>query len=1684
MLNLPEEPASGDLEEETVNLLTEETDVPDPQSADAGVNEGFGGEAVESIVDTEAEDVQTLSDERFSLEDLTLSKDAGDSDELSLKSPTSPETLAARLPQSPSLEMPDLSQMMDNPVQMQLLQMQQMMLMMQQQMAMLQNQAVQGPIPLSEKPENEVREELEVSEPPASVNVDQFSQLSSVTQSSKAWSEKVNLRAEQQVWLDHFVEKFQAKTEESKEIAQKYRGILADPSTAINFQEVWKEIVYPIVTKRSKGARIWDVDNNEYVDVSMGFGVNFFGHSPDFVEVAIKEQLEKGMEIGNHTQLAGDVAKIVCNVTGMERVSLCNTGPEALALAIGITKTITGRDKVVYFAGNYQDTVPNVLLLEFGTEASLEFIEKHKNEIAAVVIEPSQDHFLENQPEKFVKQLREITISAEIALVFDEANTGFRVHQSGMQKEYGVKPDIVCYGKIIGGGFPLGVVAGSARYMNVIDGGYWEYGDDSAPEVNPIYNVKPTTISPIALTAAKSVLAHLVERGPELQEWMNERTKKFAKELNEFFEWQTAPIRINQYGSWFKVETPAGSIHSDLIMYSLLEKGVYVSVSEQNCFFSSAHTENDIEIVKQAFIETVYDLQKGGFLPAGPNSSLPFPLTEAQREIWLATQISEKASTAHNEGFSISLSGELDVDALKEAVQKVAMRHTSLNLRFDLDGESQAAEIDQEIKVDFIDLSAGEYKDPKAAFGTKIDTLMTTPFDLNNGPLFRAAIAKIAPENHAILWVANHIVCDGWSAAIIIDEIRSLYNASVIGEEVTLPVVNTMREYVDWEHNLLAADEGSVFLDYWVEKFTDLPNPIELPTDYSRPVMRSYSGSSVHFVIDGELFGKLQHIATQQETSSFIVTLAAFKAMLYKLSGYNDLVVGIQSAGQEVSGLSNLVGHAAGILPIRSKLEESSTFNGLVQQVKEAVLEAEENRPFTFSKLLNSLSIPTNPSRLPLVEVVFNLNEKTTKGEFYGLTQVIREIPKQATSWDIFVNFYEEDGALKIDFDYSTDLFKRETIQVWLENFSLMLQYLSLDSDTTLAELSFFPDNGLDEKLIEWNMTDKSYPTDLTVVDLISRQSAQSPFKPAVIDQGRAHSYRDIDLRVNMLSRYFQTIGVSRGMLIGLCMERSVDMLVSALAIMRSGAAFVPLDPNYPHDRLLYMIEDSGMALLLTKSSFVDNLPSSIRLIVLDEEEPGISRETNVPVQIVAKPDDIAYMIYTSGTSGRPKGVPVTHKSLVNFLLSMQEKPGIAADDVMINVTTISFDMAFLELYLPLISGARLSVASPEISIDGSKLAAMLDDVEATIMQATPTIWKLLLEAGWSGREGLKMLCGGESLPRALADELLQKGSELWNMYGPTETTIWSTLSKVESGDHAISIGKPIANTQVYILNGQLRPVPIGVDGVLFIGGDGVAKGYHKQAELTQSQFIDNPFGLGKLYNTGDIAKFDEYGNIYFLGRADDQVKLRGYRIELREIEQAISSEPDVQDAVVVVHEFNQEDERLIAYIKADGELDLTILRSSLIEKLPFYMIPSSFMTLESFPLTPNGKIDRLSLPVPSGSRSLAKGEIAQPTDSVEEQILEIWSSVLKIDQSSLGIHDDFFELGGHPFLAKRVISQIHDRFGNELSLFEFFKNSTVAGLAGKTRAVETEEHGANGHHPQRNKSKGKTGSDVEEFVI
>ena len=1538
-------------------------------------------------------------------------------------------------------------------------------------------------------------------------------------------NKKDTLTKEQQQHLEEIIRRYTTKTAGSKALTQQQRPHLADPRAISGFKPLWKEMIYQIAMARSAGSRMWDVDGNEYIDLTMGFGIDLLGHSPDFIIQAIESQLKNGLELSALAPQAADVAALICELTGFERVTFANTGSEANLAAIRAARTVTGRERIAVFNGDYHGifdevlvqgisgpdgmaTVPvapgipaftadNVLVLDYDDPNCLEVLKRDGKNLAAVVVEPVQSRNPKRQPLEILKQVREITSETGTALIFDEVITGFRLAPGGAQEFYGIQADIAAYGKTLSGGITLAAIAGKAEFMDVFDGGMWQYGDDSFPETGMTLFGGTFVRHPLALAASHAALSHIKAKGPQLQRELNRKADELAAEINKIFQAESVPVRLDNCGSMMLFSFQDDNELAKLFHFYLRMKGIYLL--DNPIFLSTAHSDSDLESIKNAVKETLVEMKNAAFFPAAdiensntqpvletngalessandfsllkiaPKANKPsrkIALTEGQTEIWLAAQMSEAASCGFNICLQFDLEGEMNTSAMQASLQMLVDRHEALRTTFSKDGKYQIIAAEKSISVPVVHLiNASALDDEVAALQHEE---VHTAFDLLNGPLFRAKIVILPDQHNLILLSVHHIICDGWGSTILTKELGIIYSAAVANRRPALPEVMQSGDYAEWQHTHRKSQSFADDEAFWLAKFADKIPAMELPADRQRPPIKTVNAGRLDTEIAAETIASIKAIGAKKNCTLFATLLAAYKVFLYRLSGQNDLVVGIPTAGQSVVG-EDVVSHCVNMLPVRSKLDGAQSFAAFLEQMQGTIMDTFEHQNFTFGSLVKKLNLPRDPARLPLISVTFNLDPAGEAPEFDGLKLTkAAALPRAYENFDIFMNLEETDNGITAECIYNSDLFDKATIQRRLSEFILLLNSIAANPEQSIDTLNILPIYERDLLFRDYNQTHVAFPETRTVHQLFQRQVENKPAKIAAIFEDQSITYRDLNIRANQIARYLMRNGVSGQSIVGIYVERSLDMLAGLLGIMKTGAAYVPLDPSFPEERLKFMIKDAGIQMLLTQQTVLERQPLSLDLetICLDAEWGIIAQEATGNPDDRCDASNIVYIIYTSGSTGNPKGVQIPHRAAVNFLQSMKQQPGISENDVLLSVTTLSFDIAVLELYLPIISGATTVIASRETAMDGAKLAKTLGDHEITIMQATPATWRMLMESGWQNRNQLKALCGGEAMAIELRDQLLAQKVSLWNMYGPTETTVWSTIAEIQQAQEIITIGKPIANTQIYILDKQMQPVPAGVPGELYIGGDGLAAGYLNRPELTAEKFIDvgnlaaDVFPRAdryRIYRTGDLARWRNDGTLECLGRTDFQVKIRGYRIELGEIETRLNKHPDIRQSVVVARKDTSGAQQLIAYcIPTDGEqLDVRGFRNFLRENLPDYMIPARFIHIEEFPLTPNNKVDRKALPGPAQESAIASDKtFAAPRDKVESNLQDIWEAALAL--KPVGIHDNFFEIGGHSLLAAKLFATIEKVFQVKLPLAVLFRASTIADLADVIREKST----------------------------
>jgi amino acid adenylation domain-containing protein/non-ribosomal peptide synthase protein (TIGR01720 family) len=1043
-------------------------------------------------------------------------------------------------------------------------------------------------------------------------------------------------------------------------------------------------------------------------------------------------------------------------------------------------------------------------------------------------------------------------------------------------------------------------------------------------------------------------------------------------------------------------------------------------------------------------------------IPRQPRESETYPLSFAQQRLWFLNNF-EPESPEYNIPQAFRIEGDLDPEVMQRALREVVRRHETLRTTFrSVEGEpAQVIAQVVDMEVPYMDVRP-RVSDPADAWGEAMRLASADarePFDLTLGPLMRARLFRAGEREYLLYYNVHHIAYDGWSMGVFGRELAAIYDAFAAGLPSPLPEMPV--QYLDfavWQRQWLSGEVLENQLAYWRRQLASLA-PLELPTDRQRPAVRTHNGTSIQLVLRDRLQRDLKGFAQREGSTLFIVMLAAFKALLHHWTTQEDISVGTLIANRRRPEVEGMIGFFANSLVLRTDLSGDPTFRELLGREREVSLDAFSHQDVPFEKLVEELNPPRDMARTPLFQVMLMLlNAPGNKAmDLPGLKLQPIAIESRTSKTDLTVYLTDTPAGIDGFIEYNTDLFERSTLERLIDHYNRLLETVVADPDVHLSELSLLSADEQRQVLLDWNATQAERPH-ATLHGWIEERARQTPDAVAVEFEETRLSYAELDRRANRLARHLRGLGVVPETLVGLSLERSIEMLVGVLAVLKAGGAYVPIDPEYPKERLTHMLEDSRAPVLVTQASLLERLPEhQARVVAVDRDADAIAAESGEPFDGGVTPANIAYVIYTSGSTGKPKGVQIPHSAVVNFLNSMSKKPGLTSADTLLAVTTLSFDIAGLELYLPLVCGARLLLVSRETTQAGEKLKEVLERKGVTAMQATPATWRLLLAAGWLGDRDLKILCGGEALPRDLANQLLGACGSLWNVYGPTEATIWSTLDQVATAG-PITIGRPLDNTEIYLLSRQLKPVPVGVPGELLIGGAGLSRGYRGRPDLTAEKFIPHPFADlrqepgARLYRTGDLARHLADGRVEFLGRIDHQVKVRGFRIELGDIEAALDKHPAIAQAVVMAREDTPGNKQLAAYLVTAPDTqkpDVSDLRAYLKEKLPEYMVPALYTFLDAMPLTPNGKVDRRALPAPD--RAAAAREYVAPSNEKEQFFCDLWQELLGLER--VGVNDDFFELGGDSLLVIRVVTKAN-KASLGITTKQVFQHRTVAELA------------------------------------
>jgi amino acid adenylation domain-containing protein len=1059
------------------------------------------------------------------------------------------------------------------------------------------------------------------------------------------------------------------------------------------------------------------------------------------------------------------------------------------------------------------------------------------------------------------------------------------------------------------------------------------------------------------------------------------------------------------------------------------------------------------EITK--FIEGVRSsaVELSPLVPRKRNSHC-LPLSYAQERLWVLEQL-EAAGAAYNIVGVVRLSGALDVGALERSFAAVVERHEGLRTRFAGVNGSPVQVIDPagSFELAIEDLSKLPGGESATRARERVRVLTQQPFDLERGPLFRVHLLRLSMEEHEAVVVMHHIVSDGWSIGVLIREVGTLYAAFSQGRPSPLPALAVQyADYALWQRAWLEGDVLGRQVGYWKDRLSGAPAALELPTDRVRPAVQTHRGANYSFALSAELTRGLSELARREGVTLFMVLLAAFQVLLSRWSGQTDVVVGTPVAGRTHREVEGLIGFFVNTLALRTELSGDPSFREFLGQVRETALGAYAHQDLPFGKLVEELQPARDLSRQPVFQVLFALqNVPQEELRLAGLR--LRGVGGEhvTAKFDLSLSLQETAQGLRGSFEYATDLFDGSTIERLAGHYRALLEGIVANPYARIGELPLLGDAERRQLLVEWNDTAADYPKDKCLHELFTEQAGKTPDAVAVVYEDSELSYGELDRRSNRLAHYLRGLGVGPDVIVGLCVERSVEMVIGLLGILKAGGIYLPLDPSYPAERLGYMLADAKAPVVVTQTRLLAQLPEHDACVVqIDADWAEIATRPASAPHSTTLPDSLAYVIYTSGSTGKPKGVMSTHGGIINRLLWMDDVYGLTLADRVLQKTPLSFDVSVWEFFWPLITGAGMVLARPGGHLDPLYLASRIVAERITIMHFVPSMLRSFLAMApvdlcTSLRE---VMCSGEALPpesiRTFAGLSLAR---LNNLYGPTEASVDVTLWRCDAARATVSVGRPISNTRVYVLDGRLEPVPIGVAGELYVGGAGLARGYLHRAWLTAERFLPSPYRDGdRLYRTGDLVRYLEDGNLEFLGRLDHQVKIRGFRIELGEIEARLVEHPAVGQAIVVAREDTPGDKRLVAYVVAAdaAPVDAGELRLHLKQSLPEYMVPSAYVVLEALPLTPNGKLDRRALPAPEAD-AVVRGEYVAPRTPVEEVLASLWCEVLKLDR--VGVHDNFFELGGHSLLALTLIERMR-RQRLHLSIRTVFTAPTLAELA------------------------------------
>lgn len=1492
--------------------------------------------------------------------------------------------------------------------------------------------------------------------------------------------EKDNLTPQQQSFVDQFMVRYNKRTLKSKQYAADSKNNCADWINSLGFRLSLKEIAYPVVMKECYDARFVDLDGNEYIDFAMGYGVGFFGNNISFIRESIQNQLNKGFELGPQNHLIGKVSELICEMTKVDRVSYCNSGTEAVMVALRLARTATKRSKIVFFSGSYHGTfdgilafpsqkgygaetqvigtpeamMEDIMILPYGDEKSLEIIKSLGDELAGVLVEPVQSRNPSLQPKEFLHKLRTITKELGAVLIFDEVLLGFRICQGGAQKYFGVTADIVTYGKIVGGGMPIGVVAGTKAIMDFVDGGVWQFGDLSVPRSETTVFQGTFCKHPLAMAAAHAVLTKMKADGPTLQEKVNQLTDNLAKQVNQFFENEKLPIKLSHFGSVFKFDTSGRlnpllqPIEMDLFYLLLIEKGIY-TWEKRICFLSLAHTQQDVDCFVQKIVETIKELKAHGFLNdfSSANKTL---VAESLESSFVASTVQKRLFSlkAFDQGKSpyqltaaFTHQGKLRIENLENAINRVYMRHPLLRSRFEVQKDG---EIFIKYRSDFhFKLSLNQ------SGGKNIDALIDQSeleLDLVKGPAFKIALFEIEKDKHLLVFTTHHCVIDGLSWDLFIQDLLSQLELKNSYE-----IKSSYENFIKWQQEYFLSETYKKDKDFWLNQFSGELPLLELPADFARPPRKSGKGGIVFGNIDKATVTSLKEVAKKNSCTINMLLLGIYSLFLNKLSNQNDIVIGMPISGRPNKEFDTVIGMFANSIALPLQMEDSVSFVDFITQVKNKTLNAYQHQSYPFERLVEHVVKNRDLSRNPIFDTMFVFEKgerrilKTNEFNFEAYP-----LKKDISPYDLALEMIEQNGEMSLNFEFNSDIFRWETLKQWQSYLINLFQEVIKNSNLKIGEYQLWSDESQNQFLQKVNNTKMDFGLPTTLVNLFEQSLQKNPNEIFTINGSVARTYLEIDELSNGVAQYLISNNLIGANII-VHIEKSDNYIPIIIGIMKAGSCFVPVEAKFSAERLLVITEDCHASLVIVDESLSNKLNGKQLWIT-----PKQLLNKSTIKRNLSEPQKPAYIIYTSGSTGKPKGVVVWHETICNNMLWRARYYQMNKNDSVLQLASYSFDSSLAEILPIMCTGGSVIFFNESDRLDIEHLSNLIENHQISLITTTPSFYDAFL-VYLEADNSLSLLNSLRSITLAGEETslgLLQKHQRLFphislvNEYGPTENSICGTVFRFENEN--VSIGKPIGNNKIFVWNKNNQICPPGVLGQIVVSGLGVTAGYLNRQELTDKVFLS--LNNERFYLTGDLGVWDINGNLYFKGRIDDQVKIRGYRIELGEIKARIDAIASIKESVVNV--FNDMNGKaIVAYyvLKPNASLLVNEIKETLLKFLPPYMVPSYFMELKEIPLNNSGKVNKNALPSPLQAElnDLNKSDedvsFEPPRDFKEIIIAEVWEQVL--NHSPIGIRDNYFHLGGDSIKAIQVMGKLSAK-GFIFKVPDLFENPTIAQLA------------------------------------